>query len=71
MGDGILIVSFDLLSMVFGLLLPFWFAFSVCIAVALGKRFETFIVGTYVEQTVLKNNELIKENQRLRKEMGL
>ena len=62
-------IHIDLSSMVFGLLLPFWIAFSIFIALALGKRFETFVVGSYVKKTVDRNNKLIKENQRLRKEL--
>ena len=64
-----MIIHIDLSSMVFGLSLPFWVAFSICMAVALGKRFETFMVGRYVDETVKRNNELITENQRLRKEL--
>ena len=63
-------IHIELSSMVFGLLLPFWIAFSICIALALGKRFETFMVGSYVEETVDRNNKLIKENQELRKRLG-
>lgn len=63
-------IHIELSSMVFGLLLPFWIAFSICIALALGKRFETFMVGSYVKETVDRNNELIKENQELRKRLG-
>ena len=62
-------ICIDETSMVFGLLLPFWFSISVVIAVALGKRFETFVVGGYVRDTVNKNNELIKENQELQKKL--
>ena len=63
-------IHIDLSSMVFGLLLPFWIAFSIFIALALGKRFETFVVGSYVKKTVDRNNKLIKENQKLRKRLG-
>ena len=61
-----MMISIDLLSMVFGLLLPFWIALSIFIALAIGKRFEILIVGNYVEDTVNRNNELIIENQKLR-----
>lgn len=60
-------MNIEVTSFVIGLLLPFWIAFSICVGVALGKRFETFVVGTYVQDTVRKNNELIEENQKLRK----
>lgn len=63
------IISFDLLSMVFGLLMPFWFTFSVLIALALGKRFETFVMGDYVRETVERNNELMIQNKELRKKL--
>lgn len=63
-------IHIGLSSMIFGLLLPFWIAFSIFIALALGKRFETFVVGSYVKETVDRNNELIKENQKLRKRLG-
>ena len=52
--------------MLFGLLLPFWIALSIFIALALGKRFETYMVGNYVKDTINRNNELIIENQKLR-----
>lgn len=64
-----MIISIDLSSMIFGLLLPFWIALSIFIALAIGKRFEILIVGNYVEDTVNKNNELIIENQKLRDEL--
>lgn len=63
------IISFDLSSMVFGLLMPFWFTFSVFIALALGKRFETFVLGDYVRETVERNNELMIQNKELRKKI--
>jgi hypothetical protein len=62
-------ISIDLSSMIFGLLLPFWIALSIFIALALGKRFETYIIGSYVKDTVNRNNELIIENQKLRDEL--
>ena len=61
-----MIISIDLSSMLFGLLLPFWIALSIFIALALGKRFETYMVGNYVKDTINRNNELIIENQKLR-----
>ena len=64
-----MIISIDLSSAIFGLLLPFWIALSICIALAFGKRFETFMVGSYVRDTVNRNNELIIENQKLRDEL--
>lgn len=64
-----MIISIDLSSMIFGLLLPFWIALSIFIALAMGKRFETFVVGSYVEDTVNRNNKLIIENQKLRDEL--
>ena len=64
-----MIISIDLSSMIFGLLLPFWIAFSICIALAFGKRFETYIVGSYVRDTINRNNELIIENKKLRDEL--
>lgn len=63
------IISFDLLSMVFGLLLPFWFTFSIFVALAFGKRFETFVMGDYVRETVERNNMLMMENKELRKKL--
>lgn len=62
-------ICIDETSMTLGLLLPFWFTFSVLIAVALGKRFETFVMGRYVEDVVKENNELIMENRRLKDEL--
>ena len=64
-----MIISIDLSSMVFRLLLPFWIALSICIALALGKRFETYIIGSYVIDTINRNNELIIENQKLRNKL--
>lgn len=61
-----MIISIDLSSMAFGLLLPFWIAFSICIALACGKRFETYVIGSYVRDTINRNNELIIENRKLR-----
>lgn len=56
--------------MVFGLILPFWIALSVFIALALGKRFTTFYIGDYVRKTVERNNELMIENKKLREELN-
>ena len=64
-----MIIQIDLNSMIFGLILPFWTALTVFIALALGKRFETFCVGSYVRDTVNRNNELMKENKKLRKKL--
>ena len=64
-----MIISFDLTSLLFGLLLPFWFTISVFIALIIGKRFETFTVGSYVEEVVKENNKLITENRELKKEL--
>lgn len=64
-----MIIHIDLSSMVFGLLMPFWCIFSVMVAIALGKRFEVFTIGSYVKQTVKKNNELMMKNKKLREEL--
>lgn len=64
-----MIISIDLSSMIFGLLLPFWIALSIFTALAIGRRFETYIIGNYVKDTVNRNNELIIENQKLRDEL--
>ena len=64
-----MIISIDLSSMIFGLLLPFWIALSIFMALAIGKRFETYVVGSYVRDTVNRNNELIIENQKLRNKL--
>ena len=55
--------------MVFGLILPFWIALSICIALAIGKRLNTFILGDYVRQVVEENNKLIMENRKMKKEL--
>ena len=64
-----MIISIDLASMCFGLVLPFWIALSISIALALGKRFEVYIVGEYVEGLVEENNKLIAENRKMKKEL--
>lgn len=65
-----MIISIDLLSMMYGLLLPFWIALSIFIALAIGKRFHVYIIGRYVKDTINRNNELIIENQKLRDELN-
>ena len=55
--------------MVLGLILPFWVALSICIALAIGKRLNTFILGDYVRQVVEENNKLIMENRKMKKEL--
>lgn len=55
--------------MIFGLILPFWIALSICIALAIGKRLNTFILGDYVRQIVEENNKLIMENRKMKKEL--
>lgn len=57
------------MSMIFGLILPFWIALSIFIALAIGKRFSTIIVGDYVRQVVEENNKLIMENRKMKKEL--
>ena len=62
-------ITIDVISMVFGLILPFWIALSISLALALGKRLNTFVVGDYVRKIVEENNELIKENRKMKKEL--
>ena len=62
-------ITIDIISMVFGLILPFWIALSICIALAIGKRLNTFILGDYVRQVVEENNKLIMENRKMKKEL--
>ena len=63
------IISINITSMVLGLILPFWVALSICIALALGKRLNTFILGDYVREVVEENNKLIMENRKMKKEL--
>lgn len=63
------IISINIISMIFGLILPFWIALSICIALAIGKRLNTFILGDYVRQIVEENNKLIMENRKMKKEL--
>lgn len=63
------IISINITSMVLGFILPFWVTFSICIALALGKRLNTFIVGDYVKEVVEENNRLIMENRKMKKEL--
>lgn len=63
------IISIDIMSMIFGLILPFWIALSICIALALGRRLNTFILGDYVRKVVEENNRLIMENRKMKKEL--
>ena len=63
------IISIDNMSMIFGLILPFWVALSVCVALAIGRRLNTFIVGDYVKEVVEENNKLMMENRRMKKEL--
>lgn len=62
-------ITIDIISMVFGLILPFWIALSIFVALALGKRLNTFILGDYVRQVVEENNKLIMENIKMKKEL--
>ena len=64
-----MLITINLESMIYGMLLPFWVFLCFAIALAIGKRFETFSVGRYVDRTVKKNNELIKENMELRRKL--
>ena len=63
------IISINITSMVLGLILPFWVALSICIALAIGKRLNTFILGDYVREVVEENNKLIMENRKMKKEL--
>lgn len=63
------IISINITSMIFGLILPFWIALSICIALAIGKRLNTFILGDYVRQIVEENNKLLMENRKMKKEL--
>ena len=63
------IISINIISMIFGLILPFWIALSICIALAIGKRLHTFILGDYVRQIVEENNKLLMENRKMKKEL--
>lgn len=63
------IISIDIASMVFGLILPFWVALSICVALALGRRLNTFIMGDYVREVVDENNRLIMENRKMKEEL--
>ena len=63
------IISINIISMIFGLILPFWIALSICIVLAIGKRLNTFILGDYVRQIVEENNKLLMENRKMKKEL--
>ena len=63
------IISINITSMVLGLILPFWVALSICIALAIGKRLNTFILGDYVRKVVEENNKLIMENRKMKEEL--
>lgn len=63
------VITIDLATMCFALVLPFWIASSISIALALGKRFEVYIVGEYVEEIVRENNKLVLENRRMKKDL--
>jgi hypothetical protein len=63
------VITIDVVTMCFGLVLPFWIAVSSSIALAIGKRFEVYIVGEYVEEIVRENNKLVLENRRMREEL--
>ena len=63
------IISINIISMIFGLILPFWIALSICIALAIGKRLNTFILGDYVREVVEENNKLLMENRKMKKEL--
>ena len=62
-------ITIDIISMIFGLILPFWIALSICIALAIGKRLNTFILGDYVRQIVEENNKLLMENRKMKKRL--
>ena len=64
------IISIDIMSMIFGLILPFWIALSICIALAFGRRLNTFVLGDYVRKVVEENNRLIMENRKMKKELN-
>ena len=64
-------ITIDIISMVFGLILPFWIALSIFVALAIGKRFSTIIVGDYVRKTVEENNKLIMENRKMKMELQM
>ena len=64
-----MIIHIDLTSTIIGILIIPTIIFLCGIAMVVTKRLSTFYVGRYVEKTVQRNNELIKENQRLRKEL--
>ena len=63
------VITIDITSMVFGLILPFWVALSIFVALALGKRLNTFILGDYVREVVEENNKLIMENRKMKEEL--
>lgn len=65
-----MIIHIDLTSAIIGVLIIPTILFLCGIAMVLTKRISTFTVGSYVEKTVDRNNELIKENQKLRKRLG-
>ena len=63
------IISINITSMVLGLILPFWVALSICVALAIGRRLNTFMVGSYVREVVDENNRLIMENRKMKEEL--
>ena len=64
-----MIIHIDLTSAIIGVLIIPTIVFLCGIAIVLTKRIRTFAIGSYVEKTVRRNNDLIKENRRLRKEL--
>ena len=62
-------VTFDLVSIFLIIAIPTLIVFCCGLAMAVTRRISTFAVGSYVENTVNKNNELIKENRELRKQL--
>ena len=70
-GKGVrrMIIHIDLTSAIIGVMIIPTIVFLCGIAMVLTKRISTFTVGSYVKETVRRNNDLIEENQRLRKEL--
>ena len=63
------IIQIDIISAIIGILIIPTIVFLCGIAIISTNRLNTFVMGSYVENTVQRNNELIKENQRLRKKL--
>lgn len=60
------IIQIDLMSAIIGVLIPPIIVFLCGMAMVFTRRINTFVVGSYVTQTVYRNNELMKENKKLR-----